>query len=413
MNRGTKNPFEDGGYDDGENVLPPIRRVSHNVGTSSTTGFTRPLVYNLNPFSSEEDIEVILPQSGKRTAQVHYDRVGRDEAVPTTTGANAVNAKQQDLVPPKSSTDRLSRYEERRSKRGFNITGKEGIVENSSTWSTDGGGHVTAYPPEDENQIIRFLMSERVYGFPYSNGTVMSNYKYYVFNNHPFLSIFLVNRLHPYDRKRRIIVFLCTLVFVMVLSYYITQTTYYDYLARCRDGCNAINVSDESGKESKVCQGGYNNGLDYYTYTKDCKYYRSWYLSAIVGAASVPYGTFLRWLVTCGCFQGQVLFQVVCCCSWLRRMFEFFGGIGIGLISLASIGMLGWALIECWLKKVGFDIFLTLLIGKVWGFFDWFFITSPYFSFRYSYDKKNFQQSNFYRSSELQTAHTRHSEIVV
>jgi len=392
------NPFDD----DGENTLPPIRRVTHPGTSSTTAGFTRPLVYNLNPFSSEDDAPlppIPVPQNGKRTAEVRYDRVGRDEA---TTGA---------IV--KNSTDRLSRYEERRSRRGFNITGKEGIVENSSTWSTDSGGQVTAYPPEDENQIIRFLISERVYGFPYSNGTVMSNYKYYVFNNHPFLSIFLVNKLHPYDRKRRIIVFLCTLVFVMVLSYYITQTTYFDYLARCRDGCNVINVSDESGKESKVCEGGYNNGLDYSTYTKDCKYYRSWYLSAIVGAASVPYGTFLRWLVTCGCFQGQVLFQVVCCCAWLRRMFEFFGGIGIGLISLASIGMLGWALIECWLKKVGFDIFLTLLIGKVWGFFDWFFITSPYFSFRYSYDKKNFQQSNFYRSSEVETARTRHSEVVV
>lgn len=393
----SSNPFE---HDDDDPGIVSVRRANHLTSSSAlshthstSSGFTRP--YNLNPFNNHND-DAILPNN-ERTIKSRYDRIDLDEI--TTTEVSRQELPRQQSQSLNIDNDRLSRYEERRSKRGFKITGSGGIVENKSTWSQGQADQVTSYPPDDENQIIRFLLSERVYGFPYSDGTVFSNYKHYVFNNHPFISIFLVNSAHPYNRKRRIIVFLCTLAFVMVASYYITRTTYFDLLARCRDGCNIVNVTNQAGSESKVCKGGYNDGLDYETYTKDCQYYRSWYLSAIVGAVSVPYGIFLRFLVTCGCFQGQTLFQVVCCCAWLRRVFEIFGGIGIGLISLASIGMLAWALIECWLSKVGFDIFLALLIGKLWGFFDWFFITSPYFCFRYAYDKRHFQQSSYFRNS--------------
>jgi hypothetical protein len=35
----------------------------------------------------------------------------------------------------------------------------------------------------DENELIRFFVSERVYGFPSTNGKIFSNYISYFFNN--------------------------------------------------------------------------------------------------------------------------------------------------------------------------------------------------------------------------------------
>jgi hypothetical protein len=52
----------------------------------------------------------------------------------------------------------------------------------------------------------------------------MSNYKHYVFNNHPLLSIGLMNGRHPFERKRRVIVFLITLAFAMFVSFLLLKT---------------------------------------------------------------------------------------------------------------------------------------------------------------------------------------------
>ena len=90
-----------------------------------------------------------------------------------------------------------------------------------------GVGHcVVSVDESNENKIIRFLLSERVFGYPHSDGTWSSNYKHYVMNNHPGLSLILSHPLHPYTKKSRFVVFVCLLLFAVTLSFVFWDTNY-------------------------------------------------------------------------------------------------------------------------------------------------------------------------------------------
>lgn len=78
----------------------------------------------------------------------------------------------------------------------------------------------------DANAIARFFVSNRVYGYPLSDGTMSSNYKHFVFNNHPVISICLATWGQPYNMKKRIIVFICTLSMAIGISYVLVHTDY-------------------------------------------------------------------------------------------------------------------------------------------------------------------------------------------
>eukprot|EP01032_Pedospumella_encystans_P027542 gene27542-31129_t len=78
--------------------------------------------------------------------------------------------------------------------------------------------------PENENKLIRFLISERVYGYPRTYGGRCSNYYYYVLYNHPILSIFCTHKLHPFSKKHRFIVFLCSLSFAVCFAFILLDT---------------------------------------------------------------------------------------------------------------------------------------------------------------------------------------------
>lgn len=85
---------------------------------------------------------------------------------------------------------------------------------------------IVATDPEDEVASTRFYVSRRVYGYPYSNGTVLSNYIHYVKNNHPLFSICLAKRGQPYNTKKRLIVFICIISFAIGLAYVLVNTSY-------------------------------------------------------------------------------------------------------------------------------------------------------------------------------------------
>lgn len=85
---------------------------------------------------------------------------------------------------------------------------------------------VVATDPEDEVATTRFYVSNRVYGYPFSDGSVLSNYIHYVKNNHPLISIFLAKRGQPYNTKKRLIVFVCIISFAIGLSYILVSTDY-------------------------------------------------------------------------------------------------------------------------------------------------------------------------------------------
>ena len=59
---------------------------------------------------------------------------------------------------------------------------------------------------------------------------------------------------------------------------------------------------------------------------------------------------------------------------------------------LTVIGLLSslWTLYLSYRSGVGFDIFVSLLLSKVWSFLEWFLYTGPVFAYSYPIDKRFF-----------------------
>ena len=118
-------------------------------------------------------------------------------------------------------------------------------------------GPVVCVDEDNENQLIRFLISEKgklsyvmcvllvgfcccpcaspsilnhfmftfaVYGYPNTHGGRCSNYYYYILYNHPVLSIFCTHKLHPFTKKHRFIVFLCSMAFAVCFAFILLDT---------------------------------------------------------------------------------------------------------------------------------------------------------------------------------------------
>ncbi|GMI13777.1 hypothetical protein TrVE_jg9636 [Triparma verrucosa] len=61
-----------------------------------------------------------------------------------------------------------------------------------------------------EFEIGNWLMEGGKYGHPGTDGTWFSNWKCHIRTNHPLIGMFFVDKRHPYDRKERVMVFVCT-----------------------------------------------------------------------------------------------------------------------------------------------------------------------------------------------------------
>ena len=264
-------------------------------------------------------------------------------------------------------------------------------VNNNSNNNTNG---IISYDINDENELIRFFVSERVYGFPNTNGRIMSNYMRYFLNNHPFFSIFLTHSKNPYTKWKRFLIFLCTLFFAISLSFLLEKTYYIEAVSKCRDGCSKQEILiDSNGTAENICIGGINNGISYNNYMSTCKYYQPWYIPAVVGIVLVPYGSLLRFIATCSCFQGRDLFKNYSCCSRIKVIFECCGGqVIVSALAFNSILLLA-AVIDCYIIGAQFDIFVIILQSKLWSFMDWVIWTLPYFAWRYPMDKRHFNNN--------------------
>jgi hypothetical protein len=164
----------------------------------------------------------------------------------------------------------------------------------------DGIGHnIVCYEDSDENEadsntLIRFLLSERVYGFPSTSGSVLSNYWQFIRNNHPLLSICLMHTKNPFPRKKRVIVFICTFSFSIFLTFLLMEKAkLIPWVSTCQSGCNQHlgnnrflsgfffeiqNLSNENSTssangDSYVCMGGSNDGMKYSEYNKQCIFF--------------------------------------------------------------------------------------------------------------------------------------------
>lgn len=137
----------------------------------------------------------------------------------------------------------------------------------------------------------------------------------------------------------------------------------------------------------------------YVLYVPTGHYYQPWMLSALCGAMTVVYGSLLRFLSTCGCLQGRVLFQSNGICGRFKTATEYCGGQVLSFFVLLSFALLLASVVMCWLTDVKFSIFLVLLQSKVWSQVEWFFWAAPFFSFRYPIDRRYFYQRLLPRES--------------
>jgi hypothetical protein len=108
-----------------------------------------------------------------------------------------------------------------------------------------------------------------VYGYPGTNGSLFSNYRHYVYNNHPLLSIFFMNRLNPFGRRQRLLVFIDSLFFAIFVTFLITETTFIPKLSTCRLPCHRFTPPSTN---VTICQGGYNDGMSYGKRTRSSLY---------------------------------------------------------------------------------------------------------------------------------------------
>jgi hypothetical protein len=115
-------------------------------------------------------------------------------------------------------------------------------------------------------------MKALVYGYPHSDGSLLSNYIRFVAHQHPLLSIFFCNSKHPYSRQKRLIVLFCVLCFAFMVEIALLDNFYYEnvifllhfdfnydlFLVSslkykvCREGCHNVNG---------ICTGGENDGM--------------------------------------------------------------------------------------------------------------------------------------------------------
>jgi len=119
---------------------------------------------------------------------------------------------------------------------------------------------------EEEKAIVRFLSKGRVYGYPHSYGLCICNYFGFVLNNHPLLSILCSHKLHPFNKRKRLTVYISSLFFSFGIIYILTVAFYTEQLNVCKAGCKKETILSTDGNTFTQCTGGKNNGVQYSNY---------------------------------------------------------------------------------------------------------------------------------------------------
>lgn len=122
--------------------------------------------------------------------------------------------------------------------------------------------------------LMRGMPVPATFGFPGTDGTLASNVRAFVCQFHPFISIWLAHPLHPFSRKERCLVFLCSVAF----NFFWTNK-------KTRDD----DLLDQQEVEAELSANG------------EVTYYAVKYLLTLV------YAVLIRQLVICPCFYAPLL----------------------------------------------------------------------------------------------------------
>jgi len=250
--------------------------------------------------------------------------------------------------------------------------------------STEPARACTCLPMDDPLRVVRFLNSGRVYGYPGTNGGRLSNYLRFLSNNHPLISIFLVNKLHPYGVKQRVHVYYSVACLAILLNYLLLKTFYFPWIAMCTEPCTRTT-------QMSYCEGGYNDGLETTVYFKHCAFYSPSAISAAIGVALLPYGSLLRFIATCGCMKGNTFFLDHCLGRRMKAIVDYFGGSIMAFVVTISTAMFLAVVVECWVSGLNdWSLFDAFAQSKVYSALYWFVWSAPLFLVRFQWDRDNF-----------------------
>lgn len=192
-------------------------------------------------------------------------------------------------------------------------------------------------------------------------------------------------------------------------------------MAACRLGCNEQPiVNSNNNSTTLICQGGYNDGLDYSrtsffllffihnliflwfadTYSSICRYYQPWQLSAICGAFIVVYQSFLEFVATCSCIQGRCT-NCACSCNIFKRLIECCGGTILAFFTIITTILLLYSVLACYYLGAKFDIFANILLSKMWSVGEWFIWSAPFFMYRHPLDRRRYLQKQARKTAKV------------
>lgn len=197
----VRNPFDDEIEEIQFNSFE-ISRNSRSAGSFADRIKVRHQYWNM---LSKKSLDEKNKESIKRSSIISSSQKYTNEKVPPTT-QSSIDVSMNPLAPKVPIVS---------------IPIKE--VEDTTPSSSSSDIPIYAIDPNNENAIIRHLLKGRVYGFPNSYGVGVLNYLFFVFNNHPLLSIFLSHRLHPFAKKKRLVVLMCSLCFAFTVTYVLTE----------------------------------------------------------------------------------------------------------------------------------------------------------------------------------------------
>ena len=237
---------------------------------------------------------------------------------------------------------------------------------------------VKCLPDSDENAIIRFFVARKVYGFPNTTGTILSNYYAFTLNNHPFIAMLFCHRLNPFNVKQRAIVFFCVASLALLLSYIFLVSDTFGELAMCRGGCTL-------GITEGTCVGGVNDGVTVEQYAQRCAFYSNTAVSASIGVVLLPYASLLRFLSTCGCIKGRGEGL-----AWCSGLVNYLGGGVMTFFVTLSTAFILVVIAEVYRNGGSFSIIVNFFLSKLAHSTMWFIWTIFPFACRYEMDKHAF-----------------------
>ena len=158
---------------------------------SRLRGFTAPVSETLNPFHREREA-------------VHELLSTFDEDLDDDT-ADGVTEAAPSRCQESSSSDRPSTKRMSEDLQEYLQDNAENLL--ACLYLVDPGNRATI------KLLMRGMPVPCTFGFPGTNGTVWSNYREFVKQFHPSISIKGAHPLHPFTRKERLVVFLCTVAF--------------------------------------------------------------------------------------------------------------------------------------------------------------------------------------------------------